>query len=97
MAADEVIALKQRHIQANNLRYTFEHAGKTVEATFVTATPLPDPETAYQIELLAPASTVADGQCYITDTHGKRVGGTATTRRGPFENRIIVETLALKP
>lgn len=76
MAVDEIIALKQRH-HTEGLIYTFECDGKRIEAAFLTATPLPDPATAYRIELLAPLTTVANGQCYIADTHGKRLGGGA--------------------
>jgi len=94
-AVDEIIALKKRHI-GNDLRYTFECDGKQITAAFVTASLQEDPLNAFQIELLAPAGISANGQAYIYDISGKKLGATASTRPQGNENRIILETLAVK-
>jgi hypothetical protein len=96
MAVDEILALKQRY-KASDLIYTFECEGQQVQAAFVTASLGQRPPNAYQIEVSAPAATVADGQCYIIDRHGKRRGAGASTQKGAKENRITIETIAVKP
>jgi len=98
LAIDEIMALKERHLKIKPPPiYNFEHDGKLVKAVFVTAGVEEKPPNFYRIELLAPKETVVNGKCMITDRHGKQQSATATTIEGPVENRIILETLAVKP
>jgi hypothetical protein len=97
MAVDEILALKQRYQKASDLTYTFECEGQQVQGAFVTASLGQNPPNAYEIVLLAPATTVVAGQCHITDMHGKKLGASGSTQKGPKENRITLETLAVKP
>jgi hypothetical protein len=97
MAIDEILALKQRYKETSDRIYTFECEGREVSAVFVTASPGQRPPNAYEIDLTAPVSTVADGQCYIIDRHGKRQGAGGFTQKGAKENRIKLETIAVKP
>src|SRR4051794_14274647 len=94
MAVNEILALKRRYEKTSDLTYTFECEGREVNGAFLTASLGQKPPNAYQIVLLAPATTVVEGQCYITDTHGNRLGAGGSTQQGAKENRITLETLA---
>lgn len=97
LAVDEVMALKNRHnpTKGGSSKYEFEYEGKTILAAFVTGSNLHSPANSYQIELLSLPDVVVAGQCFITDTKGRRLGATAITKRGAKENRIIITSLAL--
>src|SRR5437763_16944434 len=97
MAVDEILALKQRYKEASGLMYTFECEGQQVQAAFVTASLGQRPPNAYQIELIPPATTVAEGQCYIIDRHRKRQGAEASTQQRDKEKRTTIQTITAKP
>jgi hypothetical protein len=96
LAMAETFALRDRH---EGKSYAFEYCGQKISGRFVTAclqTTLQTPN-AYRIELIVPAQTLADGECFITDTHGRRIDAHAVTTRTETENLITLETVALKP
>src|SRR5438093_8045170 len=75
-AVDEIIALKGKYKDADNLAYSFEHKGQTINGAFVTAS-LCSPAVAansYQIELLVLPEVIVEGQCHIHDTKGSDWG-----------------------
>src|SRR6266705_2632549 len=78
MAEDEILELKRRYQKASDRRYSFEQGEHTVEGVFVSASMESSlhPANAYRIELLVPAKTIVEGQCYVTDRHGQKVGAT---------------------
>ena|ERR1041384_4387182 len=97
-AVDEVIALKAKYKDAKDLTYAFEHNGQTIKGAFVTAS-LCSPDLAanfYQIEVLVPPQVVVEGQCYLHDTKGQRLAAGGKTAKGAKQNRVILDTLALK-
>jgi hypothetical protein len=107
LAAEEILALKLRFHEQPDQTYTFECKGKTVTTTYETATLIGQTQphltggvkglaNLYRIKLIAPPGKAINGPCYITDRHGRKQKGQATTESGKKQNRIVIETLAVK-
>lgn len=93
MAQSEIEWLSEKY---SGQIYTFEHNGVQVSASFLGAEgSRTSPPNSYRIQLKAEPSLVVDGQAFIIDSKGKRLGASASTARQQSVNRIILETLAV--
>jgi hypothetical protein len=94
-AVGEILALKGKYRGQQDLTYVFEHNGQTTEGVFLSAGLGPECANAYQIIVLVLPNVVVNGQCYITDMKGERIGASGRTQRGEKENRVFLDTLAM--
>ena len=95
-AVAEVAFIIERH--ENHSVYPFEYGGQKMSAMFIQACLETDhhPPNAYRIEMVASHDTLVDGDCFITDSHDRKVQGNAITMRGNSRNMIFIRALANK-